>query len=155
MIVAFMIRWLYGKFQKTLKSIHHVYTDGLCEAGVERSAKREMTFIYYFTYFWIVWGFRGFLCCFLGPYLWHMEVPRLEVKSDLQLPAYTTATATATPDQSCICNLHHSSHQCWILNPLREARDWTHNLMVPSQISFWCTTTGTPRVFINKHKKYF
>ena len=31
---------------------------------------------------------------FLGPYLQHMEVPRLGVKSELQLPAYTTVTAT-------------------------------------------------------------
>ena len=30
---------------------------------------------------------------FLGLHLWHMKVPRLEVKSELQLPAYTTATA--------------------------------------------------------------
>ena len=27
-------------------------------------------------------------------HLWHMEVPRLGVESELQLPAYTTATAT-------------------------------------------------------------
>jgi len=40
---------------------------------------------------------------FLGPYLQHMEVPRLGVKLELQLPAYTTATAT--PDPSCICDL--------------------------------------------------
>ena len=50
-----------------------------------------------------------------------MEVPRLGVKSELQLPAY--ATATATRDQSPVCDLHHSSQQCWILNPLKEARD--------------------------------
>ena len=30
--------------------------------------------------------------------------------------------------------LHHSSWQRWILNPLSEARDRTHSLMVPSQI---------------------
>ena len=30
----------------------------------------------------------------------------------LQLPAYTTATATATRDPSQVCNLHHSSQQC-------------------------------------------
>ena len=37
----------------------------------------------------------------------HMEVPRLGVKLELQLPAY--ATAIATPDLSGICHLHHSS----------------------------------------------
>ena len=35
-----------------------------------------------------------FLFFFLGLHPWHMEVPRLGVKSELQLPAYTTATAT-------------------------------------------------------------
>ena len=33
---------------------------------------------------------------------------------ELQLPAYTTATAR--PDLSRVCNLHHSSQQQWILN---------------------------------------
>ena len=68
-----------------------------------------------------------------------MDVPRLGVQLELQLPAYTTAT----PDPSHICDLHHSPRQCQILNPLNEARDRTHNLMVPSQISFCCTTMGT------------
>ena len=56
-----------------------------------------------------------------------MEVPRLGVESELQLPAYTTATAMQ--DLSRIFNLHHSSRQHQILNPLRKARDWTHILV--------------------------
>ena len=63
-----------------------------------------------------------------------MEVPRLGVELELQLPAYATAIATETQDLSPVCDLHHSSQQRWILNPLSEARDRTHNLMVPSQI---------------------
>ena len=59
--------------------------------------------------------------CFLGPHLRHMEVPRLGVKSELQLPPYPTATATQ--DLNCICDLHHSSRQCQILNPPSEAGD--------------------------------
>ena len=52
-----------------------------------------------------------FLFCFvflpfLGPLLWHMDVPRLGVESELQLPAY--AIATAMPDLSHVCDLHHS-----------------------------------------------
>ena len=61
------------------------------------------------------------------------EVPRLGIESELQLPAYTTATAT--PDLSPICVLHHSSWQCWILNPLSEARDRTHILMDTGRMS--------------------
>ena len=49
------------------------------------------------------------------------EVPRLGVKSEPQLLADTTATAT--PDPSCICDPHHRSWQHRILNPQNEARD--------------------------------
>ena len=74
-----------------------------------------------------------FVCClFLGPHLWHMKIPRLRVESELQPPAYTRATAT--PDLSRVCNLHHSSRQRQILNPLSKTRDRTRNLKVPSQI---------------------
>ena len=54
-----------------------------------------------------------------------MEVPGLGFESELQLPAYITATA----DQSHVCDLHCSLWQRRILNPLREARDPTHILM--------------------------
>ena len=61
-----------------------------------------------------------FIVVFLGRHLRHMEVPRLEVKSELEPLAYTTATAMQDP--SCVCSLYHSSRQYWILNPLSEAR---------------------------------
>ena len=77
-----------------------------------------------------------------------MEVPRLRlgVKSEPQLLAY--ATATATPDPSQICDLHHSSQQHWIRNPLSKDRDQTCNIMVPSWIHFCCATTGSPFFFV-------
>ena len=65
---------------------------------------------------------------FLGLHLQLMEVPRLGVESELRLEAYTTETAT--PDLSCICDLQCSLQQCWILNPMSEARDQTHILIV-------------------------
>ena len=61
-----------------------------------------------------------------------MEVPRLGVESELQPLAYTTDAAMRDP--SCICNLHHSSQQRQILNPLSKARDRTRNLVDPSWI---------------------
>ena len=67
-------------------------------------------------------------------HLWHMEVPRLWVKSEPQLPAY--AIATATPDPSCICDLHHSSPQGQILNPMSEARDQTYILMDTGRVCY-------------------
>ena len=69
-----------------------------------------------------------FVCLFFRTALWHMDVPRRGIRSELQLPACTT-TATAMPDPSCICDLHHSSWQCQIPYPLIEARDQTSILM--------------------------
>ena len=51
-------------------------------------------FVYLFIYF-----FRAAL--------WHMKFPRLGVESELPPLAY--ATATAMPDLSHICKLHHSA----------------------------------------------
>ena len=55
-------------------------------------------------------------------HLQHMEVPKLQIESELQLPVYATATA----DLSHICDLHHSSRQHQILNPLGNTRYLTH-----------------------------
>ena len=77
----------------------------------------------------------------LGPHPWHVEVPRLRVEWELQLPAYTTATATW--DLSCICNQHHSLWQHQILNPLSKARDRACTLMDTSWVCYCRATTGT------------
>ena len=61
-----------------------------------------------------------------------MEVPRLGVESELQLLAYTTAIAMRDP--SHVCDLHHSSGQRQIPDPLSEARDQTCILMDTSRI---------------------
>ena len=91
------------------------------------------------TYYVSLWFFFSlFFWSFLGPHLWHMEVSRLGVKLELQLLAY----ATAMPKQDL--SLQHSSQQCWILNPLREAWDWTCVLMDTSWICFHWAMMGTP-----------
>ena len=81
-----------------------------------------------------------------GLHLQHMEVPRLGVKSELQLPAYITSTAML--ELSFTCNLHCSSQQHQILNPLSKARDRTCILMNTSQICFCWATMGTPSLHI-------
>ena len=88
----------------------------------------------------------GTFFCLLGPHLWHVEAPRLVVKLELQLLAYTTATATG--DQSCICDLHHSSQQRQVADPLSEARGQTCVLMDASQIHFHCAITGIPSLVL-------
>ena len=45
----------------------------------------------------IIFIFLTYLFCFLGLHLWHMDVPRLGVKSELQLSAYATATEVPDP----------------------------------------------------------
>ena len=65
------------------------------------------------------------------------------VESELQLPANTTATAVG--DQSCICDVYHSSQQRWILNLLSEARDGTHILRDSSLVLNLLGHRGTPQ----------
>ena len=91
--------------------------------------------------FWCFFCFV-FCFCFLGLHPWHMEVPRLWVKSELCLPTYTTATTMW--DLSCVCDLHCISWQCQVLKPLTKARDWTYILMITNQIRFHCATMRTP-----------
>ena len=69
----------------------------------------SLLFLFFFPSFFL----------FLGLHLQHMEIPRLGVESELHLLAYTTVTAIQDP--SHICNLHHSSWQHRILNPLRSS----------------------------------
>ena len=76
-----------------------------------------------------------------------MDIPRLGVKSELQMRAYTTATATATWDPNLICNLHHSSRQHQIQNPLNETRDRTGILMGPRQVHQPLSHKGNSRMF--------
>ena len=64
-----------------------------------------------------------------------MEDARLGVESELKLSAH--ATATAMENLSHVCKLHHSSRQCWTLNPLRKARDQTCVLRVTSQVCYY------------------
>ena len=80
-------------------------------------------YYYYYYYFFFFWLFRATLAAY--------------GVSQARIPIGSTAAS-----------LHHSSQQHQILNPLNEARDRTHNLMVTSQIRFCCTTAGTPRVFL-------
>ena len=90
-------------------------------------------FIYLFIYFW------SFV--FLGLHPLYMEVLRLGVESEQLLPAYVTGTATQV--LSHVYDLHHSSRQRWILNPLSKAQDQTRNLTVPSRTRFCCAMTET------------
>ena len=51
--------------------------------------------------------------------------------------------SSARPER--VWDLHYSSRQCRILNPLSEARNRTCVLIDTSWVCFCCTTTETPR----------
>jgi len=110
----------------------------------ESSFSFNMKFFLRFSSCFLTLGGGGCVCVcllvcffvFLGPHPWHTEVFRLGVKLELQLPACATAIA----DLSHVCDQHHSSQQCWTLNPLSEAGDRTRILMDSSWICFRCTT---------------
>ena len=97
---------------------------------------REPGFFFFFFFFFF----------FLGPHPQHTKFPRLGVSSELQLLAY--ATATAKPDSSCICDLHHISQQDQFLT------HWTRPGIEPVSsgilvrfVSCWATT-GTQRFWL-------
>ena len=96
----------------------------------EQNEVTLLLFLFFFFFFFV----------FLGQHLWHMEVPRLGVESELWPPAY--ATDTATPDLSRVCDLYHSSRHHWIRNPVIEARDRTSNLESERALS----RTHTPQL---------
>ena len=97
-----------------------------------------MTFCFILVYFSVVLGnlaaalnsSRTFF--FLQPHPRHMKVRRLGVELELQLMAYATATATQNP--SHVWDLHLSSRQRQILNPLSKVWNQTYILMDTSQV---------------------
>ena len=92
--------------------------------------------------------FRLFSLCVINFICLFMATPtaygnsHTGVESELQLPAYTTAKTTW--DLSHVCNLHHSSQQCWLFNPLSKPRDGTHILMDTSQVHYHRAMMRTP-----------
>ena len=93
---------------------------------------RFLLCLYLIKCFWFVFFFL-FAFLFLGPHMRHMEVRRLGVELELQLPA--KVTAPATQNRSCIRDLDHTLWQRWVLNPLSEAEDRTRIFMDTSQVS--------------------
>ena len=114
--------WLCGL--RTLQSVHE---NGVSIPGLVRWIKDPLFF------FFLV--FRASLEAYGGP----------QARGQIgDTAASLQHIAAAMRAMSGVCELHHNSRQCGILNPLREPRDWTCNLMVPGWICFCCAMTGTP-----------
>ena len=80
------------------------------------------------------------MCVFLGPHLGRF--PGDESNRSCSHCLHHSHSNAA--DLSNVCNLHHSSWQCQILNPLSEARDQTWILKDASQIHFHGAMMGIP-----------
>ena len=91
-----------------------------------------------------------FLFCFLETHRQHMEVLRLGVRLELQLLLCHSYLNTGSEPH---LQPHHSSQQCWIPDPLSEARDWTWILKDTNRIHFHCATMGTPWFVVYNRKE--
>ena len=76
-----------------------------------------------------------------------MEVPRIEIESELQLSAY--ATAIATQDLSHLCNLHHKLMAMLDPYPLSKARDQTHIFMDTSWLMSTAPHLEIPKIMFS------
>ena len=86
----------------------------------------------YLSFFLFVLLFYFF--CFSGPHLWHMEVPRLEVKSEPQPQQCGIQLVSVT---------YTTAQECWIPDLLSEARDRTHTFMDTSWDPYCWAAMGT------------
>ena len=103
-----------------------------------------------------------FFFFFLGPNLQHVEVPRLGANQNYS--CRPTPQPQQWQDLNYICDLHHSSRQCWIPHPVIKVRDqtshphgrqsashhmWTriliHALLLPAGL-LSCSSQGGKRV---------
>ena len=71
-------------------------------------------------------------------FIFFMAVPMAygssQARAQIRVAAEACAIATATLDQTHICDLYHSLRKSWILSPLRKARDQTHILIDTSLV---------------------
>ena len=102
---------------------------------------------------WRVWTLEIFLSSFLSSFLSFFFKAASVASGSSQAKGAIRATASclhhsnSKPDPSHIYDLHHSSWQRRILNPLSRARDRIHILMDTGWVLNLLSTTGTPEIY--------
>ena len=74
-----------------------------------------------------------------------------QARGQIRAEPLAYATATATLDLSLVFDLHHSSRQLHILNPLSKARDRTCVLVDASQVRQPLSHEGNSKLLILDH----
>ena len=97
----------------------------------------------FITFFQFLFFFFFFFCFFRAT---PAADGSSQARSQIRAALLAYSTALGTQDLSHICDLHHSSWKCWILNPRSEARDRTHILIDTSQVQFPWATMGIPQI---------
>ena len=88
----------------------------------------------FWTYlFFIYWGFIYLFIYFRSPLI---AQGSYQARGWIRAAPAGLHHSHSNADLSCVCNLHHSSWQHLILNPLMEARDWTWVFMDPSRVCY-------------------
>ena len=104
-------------------SLHLFYQDINCKTWLQCHTCNMLKWCLFFFFFslWfclvrvppeVICFFVCFCFCLFRATPKHVEVPRLGVRSEVQLPAHAIATAIATSDPSRVCDPYHSSWQC-------------------------------------------
>ena len=113
---------VYDSFNVSLDSVCLYFNEDFC--------------IYIHQWYWPVISFFFNICtCDV----WKFSLARGQIR----VAAAACTTATATPNQSHICNLCHSLWGCLILNPLSKARNQTCILTETMSLLTHWATTGT------------
>jgi len=120
MLINFNIKHILHIFSCNLlyRSKYHDICSILCLKDLSTSILFQSIHSPFFLSFFFF--FLSFFCLFRAPPMAHGGC---KARDRIGAVAAGLPTATAMPDPSHICDLHHSSWQCQILNPLSKARD--------------------------------
>ena len=126
--------------------VRYMSTVEICKCSIFLMHKNILNVYYRCTYlqiYVIIFSWLRYCLFFFFLMLFRATPAVRKFPGERSYQSYSYTTVTAMQDPSHICDLHHSSRQRCILNPLSKARDRIHILMDSRWIPFHCATAGT------------